>query len=161
MKKAEVERLFKEYYPEMYRRALTILYDRQESDDVVSGIFETLLRQDISLMPNTERQYLMKSVRNECLKRINQKSNRERLMKSYAAEVRIEADSQKDEERLSLMQDIAHRCLTEQEQAIFRKRFLEGQSYDDIAATMGISRVAVWKHLSHLVKTIKQQFKNH
>lgn len=47
MKKAELERLFREYYPEMYQRALTILYDRQESDDVVCGIFEVLLRQDM------------------------------------------------------------------------------------------------------------------
>lgn len=161
MKKAELERLFREYYPEMYQRALTILYDRQESDDVVCGIFEVLLRQDMELLPDRAEPYLLKSVRNECLKRIHQKSNRERLMQFYAKERLIDEDLKKDEERLSRLLVIAHRCLTRQEQDIFHMRFLEGQSYDDIAAELGISRVAVWKHLSHLVKTLKHQFNNH
>lgn len=160
MKEAEVERLFRKYYPDMYRRALTILYDRQESDDVVCGIFEALLQQDMELLPNSEEQYLLGSVRKECLQRISLKSNRERLLQFYAKERQIEEDMQKDEERLKRLQAVAHRCLTKQELLIFHKRFLEGQSYDDIATELGISRVAVWKHLSHLVKTIKQQFKN-
>ena len=92
MKKAELERLFREYYPEMYQRALTILYDRQESDDVVCGIFEVLLRQDMELLPDRAEPYLLKSVRNECLKRIHQKSNRERLMQFYAKERLIDED---------------------------------------------------------------------
>lgn len=161
MKKAELERLFREYYPEMYQRALTILYDRQESDDVVCGIFEVLLRQDMELLPEQSRAYLLKSVRNECLKKIHQKSNRERLMQFYAKEMQIDEDLKKDEERLSRLQAIAHRCLTQQEQDIFHMRFLEGLGYDDIARELCISRVAVWKHLSHLVKTLKQQFYNH
>ena len=37
-------------------------------------------------------------------------------------------------------------------------RFLDGRSYEEIGAELGISRVAVWKHLSHLMTTIKEQF---
>lgn len=160
MKKAEVEQLFRKYYPEMYRRARTILYDRQESDDVVCGIFEKLLSQDLVPLPNVEERYLLGSVRNECLKRIGQKSNRERLMRFYAFETQIADDLQKDEERLIRIQTVARHCLSKQELDIFHKRFLEEKSYEDIASELGISRVMVWKHLSHLIKTIKQQFNN-
>lgn len=52
----------------------------------------------------------------------------------------------------------AHTHLTLQEQTIFRMRFLDAKSYEEIGAALGISRVAVWKHLSHLMTTIKGQF---
>ena len=48
--------------------------------------------------------------------------------------------------------------LTEQEQRIFHLRFTDGYSYEEIASTEGISRVAVWKHLSHALKEIRNHF---
>ena len=43
MANEEVKKLFIEYYAKMYRVARSILYDEQESKDVVSDIFERLL----------------------------------------------------------------------------------------------------------------------
>ena len=48
--------------------------------------------------------------------------------------------------------------LSEQEQRIFRSRFTDGCSYDEIAAAEDISRVAVWKHLSHALNLIRNHF---
>ena len=48
--------------------------------------------------------------------------------------------------------------LSAQEQRIFRLRFSEGYSYEEIAAAEGISKVAVWKHLSHIITSIKKHF---
>jgi RNA polymerase sigma-70 factor (ECF subfamily) len=48
--------------------------------------------------------------------------------------------------------------LTEQEQRIFHRRFSEGCSYEEIAASEDISRVAVWKHLSHAITVIRRHF---
>ena len=48
--------------------------------------------------------------------------------------------------------------LSEQDQRIFRLRFNEGYSYEEIAAKEDISKVAVWKHLSHIITSIKKRF---
>ena len=48
--------------------------------------------------------------------------------------------------------------LSEREQRIFNLRFAEGCSYEEIAAAEGISKVAVWKHLSHAITEVKKHF---
>jgi len=75
MDKKEITTLFRQYYGRMYGMAVSILYDEQESKDVVSDIFERLLVADTLLLPDTVEHYLLTSVRNSCLKRIAQKSN--------------------------------------------------------------------------------------
>ena len=70
MTKEEIKVLFIQHYAKMYRVARTILYDEQESKDVVSDIFERLLDGRIMLMPDTAERYLLTSVRNQCIKRM-------------------------------------------------------------------------------------------
>lgn len=43
MERTEIQRVFMQHYAKMYRVARSILYDEQESEDVVSDIFESLL----------------------------------------------------------------------------------------------------------------------
>lgn len=158
MKKEIVARLFRQHYPSMYRRALTLLYDRQESADAVSDIFERLLTADTELDENTAGPYLLACVRNECLKRLQLKTARQRMANLYADALQLDDSPTRDEARLRRLMEFAHSQLTMQEQTIFRMRFLDGRSYEEIGAELGISRVAVWKHLSHLMTTIKEQF---
>ena len=139
MERHYIQRLFKQYYAKMLRVARTILYDEQESKDVVSDIFEGLLRGRTMLMPDTEERYLLTSVRNQCLKRIRHQEMRHRIEVTDIVEFVV-----------------SH--LTEQEQCIFHLRFTEGYSYEEIASSEGISRVAVWKHLSHALKEIRNHF---
>lgn len=86
MEKKEISTLFRQYYGRMYGMAVSILYDEQESKDVVSDIFERLLESDTVLLPDTVEHYLLTSVRNSCLKRISQKTNRQRIAMLYASE---------------------------------------------------------------------------
>lgn len=158
MKKEIVEQLFRRHYPTMYRRALTILYDGQESKDAVCDIFERLLTTDIALEEATVEQYLLICVRNECLKRLEQKNARQRMARLYTNEHMLDNSTTRDEARLHRLIEFAHSRLSTQEQTIFRLRFLDGKSYEEIGSQLGISRVAVWKHLSHLMTTIKEQF---
>ena len=60
----EIQILFKQHYAKMYRVARSFLYDEQESEDIVSDIFEHLLQRHVALLPGTEEAYLMKCVRN-------------------------------------------------------------------------------------------------
>ena len=55
MERHDVQRLFKQHYAKMLRVARTMLYDEQESKDVVSDIFEGLLRGRTVLMADVDR----------------------------------------------------------------------------------------------------------
>ena len=113
MEKKEISTLFRQYYGRMYGMAVSILYDEQESKDVVSDIFERLLESDTVLLPDTVEHYLLTSVRNSCLKRISQKTNRQRIAMLYASEQQMAASPEEDELRLEQMLHFAktHLCL--------------------------------------------------
>lgn len=147
-----------QHYTRMFAVARSILYDADESKDVVSEIFADLLDKKVTLLPDTVERYLLTSVRNRCLKRLRRVDVRKRFERLQLSDTEAERLTEDDDTRLSELLDYAQRKLSEQELRIFRRRFVEGYSYEDIAAEEGISRVAVWKHLSHLIKTIKQYF---
>ena len=154
MEKNVIQRLFKQHYAKMYRVARTILYDGQESEDVVSDIFEILLRGQTVLMPDTEERYLLTSVRNQCFKRLRHISI---PLDGIGNAEPVDNASIKNEQLTDIDEFVA--ChLSEQEQRIFRLRFTDGCSYEEIAAAEGISRVAVWKHLSHALNLIRIHF---
>lgn len=155
MERDEVKRLFVQHYTKMYRVARTLLYDEQECQDMVSDIFESLLTGRVVLLPETEEQYLMASVRNRCLKCIRHEEVRrhsEELMPTN------ETDESDEDERLTDIVEFVIGHISSQEQRIFRLRFTEGCSYEEIAIQEGISKVAVWKHLSHVLNSIRKHF---
>ena len=154
MKQEIIQQLFLQHYDKMQRVARSLLYDEQESEDVVSDIFESLLQGKIALMPSTEERYLLTSVRNRCLKRLRH----EAIVRATANDNESNNDSAADDERLTDIAEFVVGHLSPQEQRIFNLRFTDGCSYEDIAAAEGISRVAVWKHLSHIITEIKRQF---
>ncbi|MBR0049477.1 MAG: sigma-70 family RNA polymerase sigma factor [Prevotella sp.] len=154
---AVVKQLFMQHYAKMLRVARTILYDEQESKDVVSDIFVSLLDKGTVLMPDTAEGYLLTSVRNRCFKRIRHELVKLQMEKAVATEQLSDIDN--DDERLACIDEFVACRMSEQEQRIFRCRFTHGFSYEEIADAEGISRVAVWKHLSHVLNEIRNHFK--
>ncbi|MBQ0023258.1 MAG: sigma-70 family RNA polymerase sigma factor [Prevotellaceae bacterium] len=144
-----------QHYAKMYRVARTILYDEQESKDVVSDIFERLLHGQIVLQPDTVEHYLLTSVRNQCIKRIHHETLKRQLQLHHSSEQLCE---ESEDERLADVMEFALTHLDERDQRIFNLRFTEGFSYEEIAQMEGISKVAVWKHLSRLINRIKEHF---
>lgn len=142
-----------QHYVKMQRVARTLLYDEKESEDVCSDVFESLLRADMLLEPETEERYLMTSVRNRCLKRLRHGKLTKALPQRGSGEG---ADIEDD--RLSDIEEFVVSHLSEREQRIFGLRFSEGYSYEEIAVAEGISKVAVWKHLSHAITEVKKHF---
>lgn len=69
--------MFRQHYEKMYNLARSILSDDDESKDVVSEVFTTILADDVVLMPESEEGFLMRSVRNRCLNLIAHKSVKE------------------------------------------------------------------------------------
>lgn len=153
MERETVKRLFMQHYARMQRVARTLLYDVQESEDVCQDIFESLLRGETVLVPGTEERYLMTSVRNRCLKRLRHES----VTKASPLQTSPEGEKSGDD-RLDDIVEFVVSHLSEREQRIFNLRFAEGCSYEEIAAAEGISKVAVWKHLSHAITEVKKHF---
>ena len=157
-----------QHYARMQRVARTLLYDVQESEDVCQDIFESLLRGETVLVPGTEERYLMTSVRNRCLKRLRHVAiDHSPLTIDHFAATNGTANNGEDsihngqcssDDRLDDIVEFVVSHLSTQEQRIFGLRFNEGYSYEEIAAAEGISKVAVWKHLSHIITSIKKHF---
>lgn len=156
MDKVTIQRLFRQYYAKMYRVARTILYDEEDCKDVVSDIFVCLLRESMVLLPESEERYLLTSVRNRCFKRLRHEEVKQKMMDSYSPEL----EEDKDDERMTDIIEYVVCNLSPQDQRIFTLRFSDGYSYEEIALAEGISKVAVWKHLSSIIKRIKEHF-NH
>ena len=153
MERETVKRLFMQHYARMQRVARTLLYDVQESEDVCQDIFESLLRGETVLVPGTEERYLMTSVRNRCLKRLRHEN-----LKKAPSPLPLWGSAPEEDDRLSDIVEFVVSHLSEREQRIFNLRFAEGCSYDEIAAAEGISKVAVWKNLSHAITEVKKHF---
>ena len=156
MEKKYVQMLFMQHYAKMLRVARTILGDEQESKDVVSDVFANLLHGQTLLMAGSEERYLLTSVRNQCLKRLRNEEVKQRMVEMALAD---QSAHGQDDERLTDIDEFVASHLSQQEQRIFRLRFTDGCSYAEIAASEGISRVAVWKHLSHVLTLIRNHFK--
>ena len=151
--------LFRQYYARMYVLARTLLYDDDECRDVVSDIFAKVYEGDITLTPPTEGSYLLAAVRNRCLNIIEQKHTRCRLRCLYV----LEADSASmecDDERYDEVMAFVGSHFSGTALRVLQLRFVDGLECKEIASTLQISTVAVYRHLARAIETIKANIKH-
>ena len=130
----DFEDIYRRHYAQMYRLARTMLYEPQESKDVVSDVFARLLRKGHLPWEEKMEGYLMTAVRNQCRDVLSHKSIRERLTQFIEAE------------------------LSPLSQQIFRLRFLREMSYEEVAQATGVSKVTVYNHLAQSLQRIREHF---
>ena len=173
MTKKEFEDIYRQHFAKMYRLARTMLYDADESKDVVSDIFARLLREKYQPQQNQTEGYLMTAVRNRCRDVLNRKSMQERVERLFLQESMqsqivsmndddrlerlmqfIEAELpplMNDDDRLERLMQFIEAELPPLSQQIFRLRFLSEMSYEEVAQAAGVSKVTVYNHLSQSV----------
>nr|WP_294727800.1 sigma-70 family RNA polymerase sigma factor [Prevotella sp.] len=154
----DIERMFRQHYEKMYNLARSILSDDDESKDVVSEVFTTILADDVVLMPESEKGFLMRSVRNRCLNLIAHKSVKERVAKLLLDDADVIL-SEETNERLDQLMLLIEDLEPPIGQLIFRLRYLQEKSYQEVADEVGVSKVTVFNHLSKAMDWIKEQFK--
>lgn len=143
----------------MYRLAKTMLYDADESKDVVSDIFARLLRDGDRPRKDKMEGYLMTAVRNRCRDVISHKSIRERVEKLFLQEsMQSQIVSLNDDDRLERLMQFIESELPPLSQQIFRLRFLHEMSYEEVAQAAGVSKVTVYNHLSQSLQRIREYF---
>ena len=151
----DIERLFRTHYASMYRLAMLILRDENVSKDIVHDVFEVLL---VSGKADVTEAYLLTAVRNRCLKHIRSLSVRKRLKEIYSIdEEEILSEEWPDEETIGLIQRTVAKDLTESCRKVVDLRFAESKSYQEIADALGISTVAVYKHLRHALDVLRKK----
>ena len=159
MTKKEFEDIYRQHYAKMYRLARTMLYDADESKDVVSDIFARLLRDGDRPQKDRMEGYLMTAVRNRCRDVISHKLIRERVEKFFLQEsMQSHIVSMNDDDRLELLIQFIEAELPPLSQLIFRLRFLREMSYEEVAQATGVSKVTVYNHLSQSLLRIKEHF---
>ena len=115
--------MFRQHYEKMYNLARNILSDDDESKDVVSEVFTTILADDVVLMPESEEGFLMRSVRNRCLNLIAHKSVKERVTKLLLDDADVILSEETDE-RLDQLMLLIEDLEPPIRQLIFRLRYL-------------------------------------
>lgn len=160
MTKEEFENIYRQHYAKMYRLARTMLYDADESKDVVSDIFARLLREKYHPQQHQLEGYLMTAVRNRCCDVLSHKSMRERVEKLFLQESQqsnvISVNT--DDDRLERLAQFVESELPPLSQQIFQLRFLRELSYEEVAQATGVSKVTVYNHLAQSLQRIRVYF---
>jgi len=159
--KKVLEKLFKQYYRQMYRLAAILLHDDAESKDVVHDIFARLLDDHRDLREETAESYLLTSVRNRCLNVIRSRQIQERVEHLYLLDVdtMIIPMERLDEELKTLHKGIG---LLEPPvcRDIITQHFRDGVTFKEIARRMGVSETTVYKHLRRALSQLRTHFKD-
>lgn len=144
--KETIERLFREHYSHLFSLAYSMLKDEEEAHDVVHEVFSNILHSETH--EECGKGFLIRCVRNQCLNLIRRMPIREsikrRLMIEEDGALSVEDET---EEKLETVRGMIYHELPAQSSRIMILRYEEGLSYLDIAARLGISKIAVYKHL--------------
>ncbi len=160
MTTSELEILFKTHYAAMFRLAMSLLYDEDESKDVVSDVFASLLDGGLAIRSDNARGFLLTCVRNSCINVIRHKQMRERFMKLYSNRAEPLADGPDDSLMLNELREYIDNNLPPLPRRIFTLRFLHDMTCQQVADAVGVSRVTVHHHLSQSLEKINTYFNN-
>lgn len=176
MKRIEnIERLFRENYTPMLRLAFRILDDESVARDIVHDIFASLVSEkdtadeDRSLSEKKSdltSSYLLRATRNRCLNHIRHLSVRERIHKLYSLEngdetVKESETDWPDETTFLKITETVESDLSGNCREVVKMRFQQGLDTKKIAAALGISRQAVYKHLNNAIHLLRLKLNNH
>ena len=156
--KNDIEQLFKAHYVQMCRVAIALLHNDELARDIVHDVFTTLL--DSTSDTLVTGAYLLRAVRNRCLNHIRDCEIHQRIANRYFLyNEEYDAGDWPDDETITRVYTLIKSAISPQAQRVIELRFSDGLSFSRIAATMGISDSAVYRHLSHALTIIRQKLK--
>lgn len=140
----------------MYRLAKALLHDDDLARDIVHDVFASLLDGHTSL--HVGGGYLLKAVRNRSLNLIRDCEIHQRIANLYFLD-NVEYDSERwpDDETMARIYSLIHNDISAQAKRVIELRFSVGMPFARIAAVMGISETAVYRHLSNALKIIRKK----
>ena len=164
--KETIEQLFRQHYLRMYQLARVLLKDDAASKDVVSEVFADVLDGKSQFSSANAGSYLLVCVRHKCLNLLSRQKMKDRVHHLLKADTspsiapleatiaEIDRETDKYEAILAYMDAE----LTPQTRKVLDLRFRQKLKYREIATELGISEVAVYKHLAQGIRKLKQKF---
>ena len=154
--KNEIERLFKAHYGQLYQLANSLLHDDDFARDIVHEVFASLLDGNPDVLVTVG--YLVKAVRNRCINHIRDCEIHQRIAYCYFLDNKeYDTDDWPDDETIARIYHHIRNNISPQARRVIELRFAEGLPFARIAATMGISETAVYRHLSNALKIIRKK----
>lgn len=152
----DIEQLFKAHYAQMYRLAKALLHDDDLARDIVHDVFASLLDGHTSL--HISGGYLLNAVRNRSLNHIRDCEIHQRIANRYFLD-NEEYDSERwpDDETIARIYRLIRNEIPTQAKRVIELRFSDGMTFTRIAAVMGLSETAVYRHLSNALKIIRKK----
>ena len=134
MEKIQIAKLYDIYAQDVFRLALSYLYNTQDAEDICHSVFLTLVEKDVTLFPGHEKAWLLKCTANACKDQLRSfwKQNREQLDENM-----VFTDS-KDRELWAVVGSLPPKY-----RAVVHLYYYEGYSQEEIANILGITRTAV------------------
>ena len=164
--KETIEQLFRQHYLRMYQLARVLLKDDAASKDVVSEVFADVLDGKTQFSSANAESYLLVCVRHKCLNLLSRQKMKDRvhhLLKaeaspSMAPQEATIAEIDRETEKYEAILAYMDAELTPQTRKVLDLRFRQKLKYREIATELGISEVAVYKHLAQGIRKLKQKF---
>jgi len=153
------EQVFKFYFKNLYRYALTIIQDHDQAEDIVQNVFYKLWDKMDSLnLPDSLAAYLYRAVYNESLNHLKHK----KVKLTYQTHITRSMKGQTDgAHRKVMFSELERRLqkaineLPEQCRTIFQMSRFEELRYLDIAQRLGISVKTVENQMGKALKLLR------
>lgn len=160
MTKREIETLFKTHYTRMYRLAASILYDEDESKDVVSEVLASLISGKTMMRTDNAKAFLLASVRHRCLNVLQHKQVQERFARLLTedADTLISDSTVEEQMQMEELMRYVRDNLSPMEQNVFRLRYQREMTCQEVAEALNVSRQTVHTHLKQSVEKIRKYF---
>ena len=160
MTRKDVESLFKTHYTQMYHLALSLLFDEAESKDVVSEVFASLLRGSTVVRADNAKAFLMASVRHRCLNVLQHMQVQERFARLLIADsdTLVSNDTAEEQMQMEELMRYLQNSLPPMSLKIFRLRYLQEMTCQEVAEVLNVSRQTVHTHLKQSVEKIRKYF---
>ena len=163
MTRKDVESLFKTHYTEMHHLALTLLFDEAESKDVVCEVFSNLLSGRTIVRTDNARAFLLASVRHRCLNVLQHKQVQERFARllTEKSDALVCKDTVEEQMQMEELMRYLQDCLPPMSIEIFRLRYLQEMTCQEVAEALNVSRQTVHSHLKQSLEKIRKYFATH
>jgi RNA polymerase sigma-70 factor (ECF subfamily) len=152
VEKQEVAKLYDAYAQDVFRLALSYLYNRQDAEDVCHSVFLTLVEKDITLFPGSEKAWLLKCTANAC------KNHLKSFWKQHTEELNdnLVFCDKNDRELWAVVGTLPPKY-----RAVIHLYYYEGYRQDEIADILGITRTAVQTRMQRARQILEKELNIH
>lgn len=158
----EAGNLFNKHAKKMTLVAQLMLGDKAEAEDAVSDVFADVASGKICIEGDKTEALLMTCLKNRCLNLTKRKMlmQRAKLLATADDTLTTSLPVEREGDKLQEILDFIEKELTPQTACVLQMHYRQKLKYREIAARLGISETAVYKHLAQGINKLKRKFNN-